>query len=87
MLDTFIERWLGPLLIAAGVVGVGYGAHELMTLPEPTPLWEARRIIVGAPDPAAVPRIVLLAGIAAASSGWSLVRYFRRERDSIPGSA
>jgi hypothetical protein len=84
MLDRFIERWLGPLLIASG--GLGLLAACALALgwlaPPPTPPpGGGMRIILG-PRGALYEQPDLVAAVASLCLvvGVHLTRHFRRER-------
>jgi hypothetical protein len=79
MLDTFIERWSGPLLVALGLGALTVGVYGLVTtsVPEIDP----RMIFIYLGDPREKYEILSYAGVPLLIWGVSLIRYFRRERD------
>ncbi|HET9493899.1 MAG TPA: hypothetical protein VFR15_06685 [Chloroflexia bacterium] len=81
MLDTFVERWCGPLLIVLGVTSLVYAVVGMVTTTAPVVDPEAPvRYIYGQRDPRERYLIWLALGAALMSVGIRLVRYFRRER-------
>lgn len=88
MLDTFIERWCGPLLLAAGMVALGYAAYGILTTPPLTlPAEGPITIVYGQRDPRDRFLIWGAGGLALVSIGARLIRHFRRERQSFERSA
>lgn len=81
MLDTFIERWCGPLFVAVGALALSYAVFGILTTPPLViPLEGPVTIILGQRDPRERFLIWGAGGVALLSIGVRLVRYFRRER-------
>ena len=88
MLDTFIERWCGQLLIALGIFALSYAVIGFLTTPPlAIPMEGPVKIIYGQRDPREPFLIWGTGGVALLSIGVRLVRYFRRERLSTERSA
>lgn len=88
MLDTFIERWSGPLLVALGIVALSYAVYGVVTTPGlAIPAEGPVRIIYGQRDPREQFLIWGAAGVALLMIGARLGRHFRRERQSTERSA
>ena len=88
MLDTFIERWCGPLLVALGIVALSYAVYGFLTTPPLTiPAEGPVKIIYGQRDPREQFLIWGTGGVALLSVGARLVRHFRRERLATERSA
>lgn len=88
LLDTFIERWCGPLLFATGIFALGYAAYGILTTPPLTlPAEGPITIIYGQRDPRERFLIWVAGGVALVGIGARLIRHFRRERRSLERSA
>ena len=81
MLDTFIERWSGPLLVVFGMLALLVGIYGLMTtqVPEVVPI---QGLFLPVDDPREDYEMLSLGGLALLIWGVSLIRYFRRERNT-----
>ncbi len=88
MLDRFIERWLGPLLLALGTVGLmaaaALGMGWFAAPAEPLPPGVDVVVYLG-PRRALYsdPRFVALLASVCLSVGYQLTRHFRRERAAV----
>ena len=89
MVDTFVERWCGPLLVVLGVTSLVYAVVGMVTNPAPVvdPEGPVRYIIYGQRDPRERYLIWLALGTGLTPIGVRLIRYFRRERACADRSA
>lgn len=81
MLDTFIERWTGPLLVVFGIGALLVGLYGLMTT-EVAEVDPTRGVFLPVRDPREKYEMLSLAGLPLLIWGVSLIRYFRRERST-----